>query len=282
MTPGQIQEFISLIAKHSGNVLDESKAYLLEHRLSEVVANKGLAGYDELLQRAACGEAALVTEIIDAITTNETLFFRDANPFVALSTKVLPHMIDQLGGRQRLRIWSAASSTGQEPYSIAMALHEMFEGMGGWDISIVGTDISNTAISQASRGRYSAHEVTRGVDDQRLAKYFRTDGDSYVICDEIRSMVSFQRRNLDEPIDDLGQFDVIFCRNVAIYFDEQGQDRLFTKVYDALMPCGALFIGAMEALPKIDREVVCHRHCRAVIYAKPGLCLGDIKAERVA
>ena len=211
----------------------------------------------------------LQRKIIDAITTNETLFFRDSTPFDALKFKALPELIDargRMGTPRTIRVWSAACSTGQEPYSIAMTLCDLIPDIDQWSINIMATDISDAVIEQAVRGRYSAHEIQRGMTDDRLHRYFRRDGSDWVVNDRIRSMVSFMKLNLIEPFPRAEQWDVIFCRNVAIYFQEEVQSSLFNRLADCLLPHGYLFVGASESLNRFGPRFQAQQHCRAVFY----------------
>jgi len=253
-----------------GVVLDESKAYLVESRLGRLAQEHGCASYRELCERARrSGDALLRTQIIDAITTHETLFFRDQAPFDALQFKVLPELIDartRARAPRRLRFWSAACSTGQEPYSIAMTLREMFPGNCPWEFFILATDISDAAIQQASRGWYAHHEIQRGMKPAMLAKYFVPKNGGYQVRDELRAMVAFRRRNLLEPFGDLGLFDVIFCRNVAIYFDAARRRDLFFRLAQQLVADGVLFVGSAESLLDLGPRFVPHNHCRATFY----------------
>ena len=211
----------------------------------------------------------LQQKIIDAITTQETLFFRDSSPFEALQNKILPDLIDACthsGGAKRLRFWSAASSTGQEAYSLAMVLRETIPNPASWNLSILATDISDAAIAHASRGWYAAHEVDRGMRASLLPKYFKPHQNGWQVKDEIRGMVSFQRRNLLRPFDELGTFDVIFSRNVAIYFDATARSSLFHRLGDRLTPEGCLFAGSAECLTDLGPRFAPRDHCRATYY----------------
>lgn len=257
-----------------GIVLDESKGYLIESRLSGVAAEAGCASFSELYYKARHGsDRALRTKIINAITTNETLFFRDTSPFEALQHKALPELFDAKAGSafpKRLRIWSAACSTGQEPYSLAMVLHELIPDIASWDIKITATDISDQAIAQASRGQYAEHEIRRGMPPRLLEKYFAKDGNNWKVKDELRALIAFQRINLLEPFTALGTFDVILCRNVAIYFKPDVRRELFERLARQLAPHGYLFAGSSESLSDLGPRFMPHKHCRAVFY-RPNL-----------
>jgi len=250
--------------------LDESKAYLIEGRLGRLLAEFDCASFSHLLLRAqADGGGVLQRRIVDAITTGETLFFRDTAPFDLLRHKLLPELIDRrppAAARLPIRIWSAACSTGQEVYSIAIVLNEMLGNSERYGVRLLGTDISDRAIAQASKGVYGPVEVSRGLGDDLRAKYFRPAGGGWQICDEIRSMASFKRLNLMEDFSALGKFDIVFCRNVAIYFTEHDRVALFGRIERALERGGCLVIGAMESLSGVCPQFESKRYLRSVFY----------------
>jgi chemotaxis protein methyltransferase CheR len=249
--------------------LDESKGYLIESRLASLVEDSGCASYGGLLQLAKSDiSRALERKIIDAITTNETSFFRDNSPFDLLRHKLVPELIDRRArtGAARIRIWSAACSTGQELYSIAIMLKELLGDTDRYGIRLFGTDISNDAVARASRGLFSPIEISRGLSDAQRTKYFTQVGGGWQIRDEIRGMASFQKLNLMADFSSLGRFDVIFCRNVAIYFTEKDRIALFGRLERALEQGGYLVIGAMESLNGICPQFESKRHLRALYY----------------
>lgn len=270
VTADDIQYVARLVDELCGIVLDDSKAYLVESRLSELAEVNGCSCYRDLCQKARYdSDPILQTRIIDAITTRETLFFRDASPFDALRNRVIPDLIDgraRTAFPKRLRIWSAACSTGQEPYSIAMTLCETIPDISSWDVNILATDISDAAIKAASLGRYAKHEIQRGMTPPALAKYFVEQNGGWKIKDQIRAMVAFQRRNLLQPFAGLGPFDVIFCRNVAIYFDAPRRKDLFLRLAERLVPDGCLFAGSAESLLDLGPRFAPKSHCRATYY----------------
>jgi chemotaxis protein methyltransferase CheR len=269
-TPEDVQFVAQLVEQLCGVMLDDRKGYLVESRLGQLVRGQGCASYRELCQRARSGgDRHLQQKIIDAITTQETLFFRDTSPFDALQNRILPDMIDAAtrnGGAKRLKFWSAASSTGQEAYSLAMVLRETLPDIAAWNLSILATDISDAAIAQASRGWYAGHEIDRGMRASLLPKYFRPQGNGWQVKDDIRAMVSFQRRNLLQPFSELGPFDVIFCRNVAIYFDAARRRDLFLRLADRLTPSGVIVVGSSESLLDLGPRFLPRNHCRATYY----------------
>lgn len=270
LSPQELAEVSALVMELCGILLDESKGYLIESRLAPLVSEFKCASYHELVQRArSMRDRALLTRIIDAITTNETLFFRDGSPFEALQHKALPELIDakaKTGHARRLRIWSAACSTGQEPYSIAMVLHELIPDIIKWDIHILATDISDAVLRQASLGVYSTFEIDRGLQPALLQRYFTRHDKTYKVKDELRSLVSFGRQNLHEPFANPGPFDIIFCRNVVIYFSAAARKDIFHRLGDSLVADGYLFVGSAESLSDLGPRFLPHHHCRSVFY----------------
>ncbi|MBN1396152.1 MAG: protein-glutamate O-methyltransferase CheR [Pirellulales bacterium] len=268
---GDISAISRLVHDLCGLQLDESKGYLIESRLGDIVRNAGCASFSELAYKARSAEnKAIQTAIIDAITTKETLFFRDVSPFDILHYKILPDLIDARAGTtraRRLRILSAACSTGQEAYSIAMTIREAISDSALWDVNVMGIDISNAAIRQASIGEFSEHEIQRGMKPDLLEKYFikKTAG-KWKIKDELRAMVAFAHRNLLLPFNDLGCFDVIFCRNVAIYFDSQARRDLFFRLTEQLAPDGCLLVGSSECLTDLGPRFIPRHYCRGTYY----------------
>lgn len=254
-----------------GVVLDESKSYLLQTRLGELVREAGVASLSELYFKAKADlSQALRRKIIDAITTNETSFFRDQAPFDLLRHKIVPELIDRRrrpGSRSvTLRIWSAACSTGQEAYSTGVVLKELLGDLTQHDIRIVGTDISDKAVARASYGHFSRLELDRGMAPDKVDRYFMPVGDKWKIRDEIRALASFRTMNLLQPFSFPVPFDIVFCRNVAIYFNEPDKKRLFQGIAKNLAKDGALIIGATESITGLCPEYEPKRHVRSVYY----------------
>lgn len=250
-------------------VLDETKGYLIEGRLAGLVEETACGNYGGLLRLAkADSSRSLERRIVDAITTNETSFFRDASPFDLLRHKVIPELIDQRSrtGAARMRIWSAACSTGQELYSIAIVLKELLGDLDRYGIQLVGTDISDDAVARASRGRFSPVEIGRGLSEAQRTRYYVPIAGGWQIRDELRGMATFRKLNLMTDFSGLGRFDVIFCRNVAIYFTERDKISLFARMERALEPKGYLVIGAMESLNGICPQFDSRRHLRSTYY----------------
>ncbi|BDV01335.1 hypothetical protein TDMWS_14200 [Thermodesulfomicrobium sp. WS] len=276
ITADEISTLTKYVYALCGVALDASKAYLLESRFKPLLSKYGLSSYMELYQRAVADKSGeMEKDIVSAITTNETLFFRDNAPFEVLKYKILPDIIDArskvYAGRPiPIRIWSAACSTGQEVYSIAIALVETLGRLDRYQISILGTDISDEAIAKASYGKYNKFEIERGLPMNVLHRYFTSTGDGWRIKDEIRAMAVFKKFNLMKPFTGLGRFDVVFCRNVAIYFTHHDKRAVFEKIAGVLEPDGALIIGSTESLSGVTTMFEPRRYMRAVFYQLAG------------
>ncbi|MDX1922972.1 MAG: protein-glutamate O-methyltransferase [Alphaproteobacteria bacterium] len=241
--------FADMVKKRSGLVLTSEKAYLLESRLMPVARKLGLKDLEELAASLRSKRDEKVMEAItEAMTTNETFFFRDQKPFDQFRQVVLPHMLKVRAAKKSLRIWSAASSTGQEAYSLAMILSEEAHKMPGWHIEIIGTDISQEVVDKAKAGLYNQFEVQRGLPVTMLVKYFQQKEDKWQISDKIKGMVQYRVMNLLEDWGPIGLFDIIFCRNVLIYFDQSTKAKLLERQSQVLAPDGALFLGGAESV----------------------------------
>lgn len=235
----------------AGIVLDETKAYLVESRLGPLLEQLDCPSFGALERKASADRTGRTRDlIVDRISTNETSFFRDSHPFELLAHKIIPDHFERnsLDKKAPFRIWSAACSTGQESYSIAMTLKEVLGDLKGSAIQIVGSDISESALSHASRGIYSKLELSRGLSSDRLFRHFNRDGDGWKISDELRALIYFEKKNLLDRSGVFGPFDVIFCRNVAIYFSIENRQVLFDCLADCLAPDGVLIIGSTESL----------------------------------
>ncbi len=268
VTPEELPAVASMVHGLCGVVLDSSKGYLIDARLASVAEEAGCSDFLEFCTKTG-SNLALQQKVIDAITTQETLFFRDSSPFEALKHKAIPETIDAKADSifpKRIRVWSAACSTGQEPYSIAMTFRDVIPDIASWDINILATDISDTAIAHASMGRYDELEVQRGMAPAALSKHFDGEEKTWKVKDDIRSMVRFQRLNLLDSFANLGPFDIIFCRNVAIYFETDERRDVFNRLADRLNPGGYLFVGSLESLNQLDPRFVAQHHCHSVYY----------------
>ena len=251
MTPLDYEFLRKLLKDRSGLDLSSDKQYLVESRLIPLAQRAGLSGITELVLKIKGGADALTSEVVEAMTTNETFFFRDKIPFDHLRQAVLPALVQARASRRALRIWCAASSTGQEPYSIAMCVKE-FAGLTGWRVEIVATDLSQAVLEKSKSGIFSQFEVQRGLPIQMLVKYFAQTGELWQINAEIRAMVQHRQLNLLQDFSHLGSFDVIFCRNVLIYFDTDTKADIFTRLAKILEPDGVLALGAAESVVGIS------------------------------
>jgi len=272
ITPEEIKLITKYIYEISGIYLDESKKYLLETRLNTIAEECGCSSYQDFYSKAKTDASKLIErKIIDAISTNETLFFRDTGPFQLLQHKIFPELIDARASKSaliktNLKIWSAASSTGQELYSVAIVLQELLGDLSKYSIKLLGTDISDAAIAQASSGKYNKFEIERGLARDKLTRYFNSLGQTWKINDQIRAMVNFRKFNLMAPFTGLGKFDIVLCRNVAIYFTLEDRKKLFNKIADVLEPDGYLIIGSTESLTGICPRFIPKRHLRSIFY----------------
>ena len=269
-TPEDIHEIAGLVSDLCGIVLDESKGYLIESRLSGIAEANDCTTFSELcVEIRFDNNQKLKNDVIDAITTNETLFFRDESHYEALHHKAIPELIDakaKTAFPKRLRLWSAACSTGQEPYSLAILLHELIPNIETYDIQILATDISDAAIQQASSGCYSNFEIERGMNPESLNTYFEKTPKGWKVKDRLRSLVQFKKMNLLQPFNQLGMFDVVFCRNVAIYFDGEGRRDLFERIVNQMTPEGVLIVGSSESLMDLGPQFEPQHYCRAIFY----------------
>jgi chemotaxis protein methyltransferase CheR len=246
-------EFLrKLLRERSGLDLSSDKQYLVESRLIPLARRGGLAGIAELVQKIKSGADALTSDVVEAMTTNETFFFRDKIPYDHLRETILPALLQARASRRSLRIWSAASSTGQEPYSIAMCLKEYGAALAGWRIEILATDLSQAVLEKSRAGIFSQFEVQRGLPIQMLVKYFTQVGDLWQINADIRAMVQQRQLNLLQDFSHLGSFDVIFCRNVMIYFDQETKVGIFERLTRVIEPDGILALGAAESVVGIS------------------------------
>ena len=249
MTPSDYEYLRKLLKERSGLDLSSDKQYLVESRLVPLARKSGLSGIPELVQKMKGVDAeALTSEVVEAMTTNETFFFRDKIPFDHLKEAVLPALLRARAARRSLRIWCAASSTGQEPYSIAMCLKEAGAALAGWRTEIVATDLSLAVLEKSRAGIFSQFEVQRGLPIQMLVKYFTQTGELWQLNADIRAMVQHRQLNLLQDFSHLGTFDVIFCRNVLIYFDQDTKAGIFDRLARMLEPDGVLALGAAESV----------------------------------
>jgi chemotaxis protein methyltransferase CheR len=248
VTPLDYEYLRKFLKDRSGLDLSSDKQYLVESRLIPLARKAGLPGIDELVAQIKGGSAAIAAEVVEAMTTNETFFFRDKLPFDHLREAIIPELLQARAGRRSLRIWCAASSTGQEPYSIAMCLKEMGAQLSGWRIEIIATDLAHSVLEKSRAGIYSQFEVQRGLPIQMLVKYFKQIGELWQLNADIRAMIQFRQLNLLQDFSHLGTFDVVFCRNVLIYFDQDTKVSVFKRMAKAMEPDGFLALGAAETV----------------------------------
>lgn len=236
-----------LVLQQSANRIDPSRNALFDSRLKPIAERAGAANLKDFVSLLKVDRAPhLHRAVAEAMTINETSFFRDLKPFEMLRETILPRLIEQRMEQRRLRIWSAASSTGQEAYSVAMLIAEHFPIVAGWDVKIIGTDISQYVLDYARRGRYRRLEVNRGLPARMLLKYLVRDGEEWEISERIRSMCEFQYANLCETLPKLPVFDLVMLRNVLLYFPPQDRSYLFKDVHGLLASDGCLVLGNAE------------------------------------
>ena len=248
MKPQSFEVFAALLRNGSGLVIGIDKHYLLESRLGPILKQQGLRDLDGLADRLRTGAPAIERAVIEAMTTNESFFFRDEKPFTHFRSQALPKLAASRPATAKLRIWSAASSSGQEAYSLAMILAECRATLAGRSVEIVGTDLAREQLARAQAGVYSQFEVQRGLPIAMLVKYFKKDGANWQINDPLRAMVSFREWNLLADPRPLGSFDIVFCRNVLIYFDQPTKTRVLDAIARQMPPDGLLYLGGAETV----------------------------------
>lgn len=279
LTPAAFDELRRAIHRLCGIVLTADKEYLVRHRLEPVVRRCGCRSFDEFCAKLAGGEASLLQEaIIEAITTQETAFFRDRHPFEALRQQILPDLLRSrragpAAPPRPIRIWCAAAATGQEPYSLAILLHESSGagapgGLRPEDFAIMATDISAQALATATAAAYERRQVERGLTGAQIHKYFEHHGHRWVVRPALRKLVEFRRVNLVQPFSGLGVFDVILCRNVLIYFDESTRRRICDQFFTMLTEGGWLLLGSAENLYGITDRFTSVRFGDTLVYRK--------------
>ncbi len=254
----------SFLLKSSGLSLDREKQYLVEARLTPVVQQAGLASLNELVAKLGA-DRALAKKVTEAMTVNETFFFRDRQPFEGFRQAVLPELLKSRARNRRLRIWSAACSTGQEPYSLAMILDEEARSLMGWTVDIIASDIADTVLKKARDGVYTHFEVQRGVPMPHLVRYFTKRKDQWAVNQNIKSRVDFRQQNLMSDFSQFGVFDVIFCRNVLIYFAPEQKRDVLNRISRCLAPDGYLVLGAAESVIGYSTEFKAHPEHRVIL-----------------
>lgn len=253
---GEFDFIRNLLRQHSALSLDDSKQYLVESRLDSLAKQEGFPSLQHLIARLQKdpGTSALHSKVVEAMTTNETTFFRDARPFRLLEKLVFPQLIERRQSERALNIWCAASSSGQEPYSVAMLLRDHFPALSAWNLCFIATDISQAILNRAKAGRYSQLEVNRGLPAAMLVKYFRQAGNDWEISREIRRMIDFRRLNLIESWPLLPAMDLIMMRNVLIYFEVEKKKEILERARRLLRPDGYLLLGGAETTINLDDD----------------------------
>jgi chemotaxis protein methyltransferase CheR len=252
MSPADFDYVCRLVRDRSAIVLEPGKEYLVETRLAPIARQLGLETVAALIHRLRADPNGLATRVVEAMVTTESSFFRDHHPYETLRTAALPHLIDLRAADRRLSIWSAASSTGQEAYSLAILIKEHFPRLAAWDVRILATDLSNEVLDRARAGRFSQIEVNRGLPAQLLAKYFRQHGVQWELNEEIRRMVEFRQMNLATEWPPLPLFDLVVLRNVMIYFDVPTKKAILGRAARLLRPHGFLLLGGAETTFGLD------------------------------
>ncbi|MGY0570824.1 CheR family methyltransferase [Bradyrhizobium sp. RDM12] len=248
MNPPEYEYLRKLLKERSGLDLSADKQYLIESRLLPLARKAGISGIPELVQKLQGGSIALITSVVEAMTTNETFFFRDKIPFDHFRDTIMPEVLKARAARRSVRIWCAAGSTGQEPYSLAMTLKEMGAALTGWRVEIIATDLSQEVLEKAKAGVYSQFEVQRGLPIQMLMKHFKQTGETWQVNPDLRAMIQHRQLNLLQDFSHLGTFDVIFCRNVLIYFDQETKINIFNRLARQIEPDGFMVLGAAETV----------------------------------
>jgi chemotaxis protein methyltransferase CheR len=272
ITSAEFRLLRDFIQEHCGICLGEEKAYLVEARLAGLLARHGCADFGAFCRLARNDASpALREEIIDAMTTNETLWFRDAHPFTILREKLLPPLAGEILNRTRgrIRIWSAACSTGQEPYSIAMAVLDYCRthpGLEPFQFEILATDISPSALLLARAGWYDETAMRRGLPDDLRERHFHPDGAGWAVNEDVKRLVTFRKFNLQDSLEPLGSFDIVFCRYVTIYFADEFRRRIFAGIGRLMAPSGHLLISAVESLRGIADDLLPRAHAGGLYY----------------
>lgn len=258
----------SIVHRRAGIVLGREKDYLIDTRLAPIARQFGHLSIEKLVDSIRKGHPEAEDAAVEAMTTNETLFFRDKQPFEHLSNLILPNLLQRRGAGQPIRIWCAACSSGQEPYSIAMLIDELSYRFSGSRINILATDLSKSMIARAKSGIYSQFEIQRGLPTRFLDRYFRKDGLTWYIDQRLTEKIEFRTLNLLEDFGYLGRFDIIFCRNLLIYFDEARKKDLLTRLARSLATDGYMILGAAETVIGLNQELLPHNSAKALYVPK--------------
>lgn len=271
ISPADFQFMQQLLRARSGIVLETGKEYLVETRLLPILRSEKMESIGDLIGRIRqTRDERLTRAVVDAMTTNETSFFRDLHPFATLRSDILPDLAKKRAAERRLDIWCGAASTGQEPYTIAMVIKELGPLFHGWNINILATDLSSEVLDKAREGLYSQLEVNRGLPAPLLVKYFKQEGLSWRISAEIRAMVKYQELNLLSSFSQFPRMDLVFLRNVLIYFDLPTKRDILERIGRLLKPDAYLFLGGAETTVNVDDSYGRLTFGKTVCYQKLG------------
>lgn len=268
MKASSLRYLCEYVERRAAIILDAEKDYLIETRLAPVMTQFKLKNLEKLVEALQANRTlGLESRVIEAMTTNETFFFRDKVPFEAFEKDVLPKLIEARKNARKLRLWCGAASTGQEPYSIAMLLVDRFPELTQWDLTFEATDINETVLQRAREGLFKAHEVNRGLEPRLKQRFFQQKGNRWQIDERLRKMIKFSRLNLIDPWRWEEPFDVVFLRNVLIYFNVPTKQRILRRVRESMRPDAVLFLGGAETTVNIDNAFDCHRNGRKIYYS---------------
>jgi len=282
MTPHDYEFLRKLLKERSGLMLSAEKHYLVESRLLPIARKAGLFNLTGLVSKLkGPGSERMIVDVVEAMTTNESFFFRDKVPFDHFRDTIMPALMKAREATRRIRIWCAAASTGQEPYTLAICLKEMGKDLRGWRIEIIATDLSTEVLEKAKSGIYSQFEVQRGLPVLLLIKYFSQVGETWQIAPELRAMVKFQPFNLLNDFSGLGKFDTVFCRNVLIYFDQPTKVGVLERIADVTEPDGYLVLGGAETVVGLTKRFQPMADKRGV-YCQPGSAAAAIESKVIS
>ncbi len=271
MSENEYQSIIDFVHKKSGIVLGNTKSYLIETRLATIVEQYKFPDLKALERGLNTASKQVQEAVVDAMTTNESFFFRDNTPFDNFEKAILPELIEAARAKNSsIRIWCAAASTGQEPYSLAMILLANKRLWAGLKVEIIASDISQTALDRAQLGKYTQFEVQRGLPVQLLVEHFKQDGTNWIISEQIKGMVSFKKINLLDSLYSLGKMDLVFCRNVLIYFDVPTKSKVVSAIQNIMNPNGFLMLGGAETLLGINEDFERKDGYRGLYYLSGG------------
>ncbi len=281
MKKSDFEYVLSLLRQYAGWDLSNDKYFIIDKKLYNFICEKGYPSVEELIAELKLGQKALIWQVVEALTLSDTYFYRDYPVFKGFETYMLPQLREINRSSKKLRIWSLGCSTGQETYSIAMAVKNNLKGISDWKVDIIGTDISNYAISRAQKGVYSQFDVQRGLNMRQILDNFHQENGQWVVNDDIASMVEFRRYNLLDELTHSDLYDVIFCRYVLQYFAPDIQEKLIAKIYSRQVPGGFLYLGVNAKIEGLEHfyEPVGGMDC--LFQAKPDVEIPNLEIEKV-